>query len=199
MTTLMTYAGPVADEAPTTRTGGVPLVPADFAWPTCATCSGPMQFLAQVLTEEHAVSIFMCQNDPGLCDEWDPAAGGNRALVFPASELAPAQVPAKGETRLPEASGIDTLVIDGLPYETAREQWANTSGRPRREILGQLGGAPSWLQGDETPACPSCDQPMNLVTQLEQGLSRSEINFGGGTGYAFACLPCAEGAFLWQC
>jgi hypothetical protein len=39
---------------------------------------------------------------------------------------------------------------------------------------------------------------MNLVAQLEQGLSRSEINFGGGTGYAFACLPCAEAAFLWQ-
>ncbi|ONI72408.1 hypothetical protein BWI15_20450 [Kribbella sp. ALI-6-A] len=197
MTTLMTYAGPVADDAPTTRTGGVPLAPADFTWPTCAMCSGSMQFLAQVLTGEHAVAIFMCANDPGLCEEWDPAAGGNRALVFPASELAPAQVPAEGETRLPEASGID-LVTDDAPYETAREQWAKTNGRPRREILGQLGGTPSWLQGDETPTCASCTQPMNLVAQLEQGLSRTEMNFGGGSGYAFACLPCAEATFLWQ-
>jgi hypothetical protein len=29
-------------------------------------------------------------------------------------------------------------------------------GRTMRDVLGQLGGVPSWLQHDETPTCPSC-------------------------------------------
>ena len=47
-----------------------------------------MQFLAQVRVDDvepdaaGLLSIFMCQNDPGLCEEWDPVAGGNRAFVF---------------------------------------------------------------------------------------------------------------------
>jgi hypothetical protein len=194
----MTYAGPVADEAPTIRTGGVPLVPANFTWPTCATCSGPMQFLAQVLTDEHIVSVFMCQNDPGLCDEWDPLAGGNRAFAFPREGLTAAQVPAEGETQLPEASGIASTVIDGVPYEEAREQWATETNRPGREVLGQLGGDPSWLQGDETPVCRSCAQPMPFLAQLEEGPSRTAMNLGGGSAYVFTCLPCTEATFLWQ-
>ncbi|WP_432939174.1 hypothetical protein ACQPXM_28885 [Kribbella sp. CA-253562] len=157
-----------------------------------------MQFLAQVLTQEHVVPIFMCQNEPGLCDEWDPRAGGNTAFVFPRDGLAAAQVPAEGETKLPEASGITSTVIDGVPYEEARQQWATDTGRVRREVLGQLGGEPSWLQCDETPSCRSCAQPMPFVAQLEQGLSRTEINFGGGSGYVFACWPCTEATFLWQ-
>jgi hypothetical protein len=74
---LMTYAGPVAADAPGTRTGGVPHTPSGFEWPQCRECAGPMQFLAQVsLADAEAgsaglLSIFMCQNDPGLCDEWD--------------------------------------------------------------------------------------------------------------------------------
>ncbi|ADB33960.1 conserved hypothetical protein [Kribbella flavida DSM 17836] len=202
MTTLMMYAGRVDDGAPGTRTGGVPLVPEGFEWPTCSSCGGSMQFLAQLFVdgaepEAHVVSVFMCQNDPGLCEEWDPAFGGNRALVFPAAGLVPAQVPATGETLLPEASGVNPTVVD-LPYEKAREQWADTQGISRREILGQLAGEPSWLQGDETPTCSSCAQPMAFVAQLEQGTSRAEINLGGGSGYTFACFPCGQAAFLWQ-
>lgn len=195
----MTYAGQVDDGGLVTRTGGLPLVPEGFEWPTCATCSGPMQFLAQLLVDESSVvAIFMCQNDPGLCEEWSPAYGGNRAMIFPRAGLAPAQVPTDGETLLPEASGVEPTAV-GLPYEEAREQWAESHGRSGREVLGQLGGEPSWIQGDETPGCPSCSQPMIFVAQLEQGLSHTEINFGGGgSGYAFACRPCAQAAFLWQ-
>jgi hypothetical protein len=47
-----------------------------------------MQFLAQVMLgdlgqegRQGVLSVFICQNDPGLCEEWDPAAGGNQALV----------------------------------------------------------------------------------------------------------------------
>ena len=46
-----------------------------------------MQFVAQVMLGDlgpddwrGVLSVFMCQNDPGMCDEGDPAAGGNQAL-----------------------------------------------------------------------------------------------------------------------
>jgi hypothetical protein len=213
-TTLMTYAGPVDDHALVTRTGGVPLVPAGFTWPQCAACSGSMQFLAQLLVNapgahgaaaaavaECVLSVFMCQNDPGLCDEWDPVAGGNRALLFPRAGLTPAPVPAEGETLLSETCGIDCTAIDAVPYHAARGNWSQAYGRPLRDVLGQLGGVPSWLQHDETPACPSCAQPMSFMAQLEEGRDhRTAMNFGGGgCGYAFACASCREGSFLWQC
>lgn len=127
-TTLMTYAGPVDDHALVTRTGGVPLVPAGFTWPRCAACSRSMQFLAQLLVNapgtqeaeaaavaECVLSVFMCQNDPGLCDEWDPVAGGNRGLLFPRAGLTPAPVSTKGETLLSETCDIDCTAIDAAP------------------------------------------------------------------------------------
>ncbi|MGX4694538.1 DUF1963 domain-containing protein [Streptomyces sp. JNUCC 63] len=214
ITTLMTYAGPVDDHALVTRTGGVPLVPAGFTWPQCAACSGPMQFLAQLLANapgtqgaeaaavaECVLSVFMCRNDPGLCDEWDPVAGGNRALLFPCAGLTPAPVPAEGETVLSETCGIDCTAIDAVPYHEARSNWSQAYGRPLRDVLGQLGGVPSWLQHDETQACPSCAQPMSFMAQFEEGRDhRTAMNFGGGgCGYAFACVTCKEGSFLWQC
>ena len=214
MTTLMTYAGPVDGHALVTRTGGIPLTPTGFRWPRCAECSGPMQFLAQLLLDDvnlHGadavsesrgiLSIFMCQNEPGLCDEWDPAAGGNQALLFSRAELAAAPVPAQGTTLLSEACGIDYAPMDAAGYGEARSLWSEAGGRPLRDVLGQLRGAPSWLQGDETPSCPSCAQPMGFVAQLEEGHDhRTAMNFGGGgCGYAFSCEPCGQGAFLWQC
>lgn len=210
MTTLMTYAGPVDARSPVTRTGGVPLTPVGFSWPRCAECAGPMQFLAQLLLADlksygaeedgDVLSIFMCQNDPGMCDEWDPVSGGNRALLFPYGELTPAAVPAEGKTLLPEVSGIAYATIDVDDYGEARDHWSKMSGRPLEEVLGQLGGTPSWLQYDETPPCPSCQQPMSFIAQLEEGHDhRTSANFGGGgCGYSFACEPCRQGVFLWQ-
>jgi hypothetical protein len=121
MTTLITCAGPVDPDAPVTRTGGVPLVAVGFEWPRCAVCGGPMQFLAQVRLGDLArhgdsaagqgvLSIYMCQNDPGLCDEWDPVSGGNRALLFPDDGLSAAPVPAEGVTALSEVCGVDYVL-----------------------------------------------------------------------------------------
>jgi len=98
----------------------------------------------------------MCQNDPGPCDEWDPVAGGNRALLFPRAGLTAAPVPAEGQTLLQETCGVDCTVTDAAPYYKAHSHWSQTHGRTMRDVLGQLGGVPSWLQHDETPTCPSC-------------------------------------------
>ncbi|MFB7667409.1 DUF1963 domain-containing protein [Kitasatospora sp. NPDC056138] len=239
-TTLMTYAGTTAPDALATRTGGVPLAPAGTAWPQCSTCDGPMQFLAQILLDDlgrHAgqgavegrgvLALFMCQNDPGMCDEWDPQAGGNRALVFPATALQQIPVPTldedqdqdedeedeEDEDEDDEEDDQESLLlgaVSAVAYETpstpadygqAYEEWARQPGRNPLDILGQLGGQPEWLQNDETPVCPACAREMRLVVQLEEGRDHmTAMNFGGrGEAYAFACEPCAEAVFLWQC
>ncbi|GLZ80224.1 hypothetical protein Afil01_50310 [Actinorhabdospora filicis] len=200
MVTLLTYAGPAAPDAHTPRTGGVPLAPAGFQWPVCRTCGGAMMFLAHLPSAEGAVAVFMCQNDPGLCQEWDPAQGGNAAYVF-TGPLGETGVPEKGQTRLPEAAGLTTTEVDAADYATARQGWAAATGRSPREVLGKLGGAPEWIQGDETPTCQGCGAPMDFGVQLEEGRDpRTGMNFGGGgRGYVFACGPCDRAAFVWQC
>lgn len=146
------------------------------------------------------LSVFMCQNEPGMCDEWDPVAGGNQALLFPfAAGLGPAVVPAGPVTALGEVSAV-RYVTASADYGQARAAWAELEGRPECDVLGQLGGQPWWVQGDETPACPECAKPMSFVVQLEEGRDyRTGANFGGGgCGYGFACRPCGTAAFLWQ-
>ncbi|MFB7909914.1 DUF1963 domain-containing protein [Kitasatospora sp. NPDC056076] len=219
MATLMIDNGPTAPDALVTRTGGLPLAPPGTAWPVCATCGGPMQFLAQVLlndiddgtgittapdTDRGVLALFACQNDPGMCEDWDPAAGGNRALLLPSANLQP----------LPLHEGADDAVLmlgavravatehdDNPDYNEAREAWAARTGHPDSSVLGQLGGTPAWIQGDETPACPQCARPMPLTVQLEEGPDHSTaMNFGtGGCAYAFTCEPCTQTLLLWQC
>ena len=208
MTTLMVHAGAVAEDAAVTRTGGIPLAPEGFSWPSCRTCEGPMRFLAQVMLGDLGMSapqdvllIFMCGNDPGMCEEWDAAAGGNHALVFAAGgRLAPAAVPADPDTVLAEVSAVRYVTMNA-DYDDARTAWAEREGRPAGDVLGQLGGQPAWIQNDETPACSQCGKPMGFVAQLEEGHDyRTAANFGGaGCGYGFACQPCGTAAFLWQC
>jgi hypothetical protein len=84
----MIDGGVVADDSRVSRSGGVPLAAPDFAWPACVTCGGPLQFLVQLFPDDvpgrdHLLLIFVCQNDPGMCDEWEPFSGGNRAYLVP--------------------------------------------------------------------------------------------------------------------
>ncbi|GAB3279330.1 DUF1963 domain-containing protein [Kineosporia babensis] len=198
MPKLMVYAGSAAPDAPGTRTGGVPLAPAGFTWPMCAACGGNMQFLAQIALGEGLLSVFMCQNDPGLCDEWDAVAGGNRAFVF-TGELAAVGVPAVGEVQLGEVSAIKIVDVAAPDYDEARRRFGSEEGVGQRVVLGQLGGEPSWLQGEETPDCGDCGKAMTLAAQLEEGHQyETGANFGGGCAYAFHCSGCLTAAFLWQ-
>jgi hypothetical protein len=132
-----------------------------------------------------AVAVFFCQNDPGMCDDWDAASDGNHAYVF-SGGLTPADVPAEGETLLGAVTAL-------RPH---------SAGTPTGEaVLGQLGGEPEWIQDDETPDCPACSAHMTFTASLEEGYDFiTSANFGdGGRGYVFTCRPCAEAAFLWQC
>ncbi|MEU8513847.1 hypothetical protein AB0C76_19990 [Kitasatospora sp. NPDC048722] len=181
---LLIHDGETTDDASVPRTGGVPLVPGGFVWPTCRACGGAMQFLAHLPLDTGVFSVFFCQNDPGMCDDWDAASGANRAYVF-SGELTAATVPADGETLLGAVTALrlhrDDEPVDGL-------------------VLGRLGGEPDWIQDDETPDCPSCATRMTFTAELEEGYDfATSANFGGGgRGYLFDCRPCGEAAFLWQ-
>lgn len=181
---LLVYDGVCASDAPTTRTGGVPLAPEGFEWPTCQSCGGAMQFLAHLPFDGNVISVFFCQNDPGMCDDWDATGGGNRAYVF-AGQLQPATVPAEGVTQLGATTRLRLQ-----PEETATQA----------PSLGRVGGEPDWLQHDETPLCSGCSTPMTFAAELEEGYDfATAANFGGcGRGYVFRCDHCTTAAFLWQ-
>ncbi|CAN3984688.1 hypothetical protein [Kitasatospora purpeofusca] len=106
MTTLITEGGPVAADATVTRIGGVPLAPPGTAWPSCADCGGPLQFLAQIVLDRSGAAVtggpgrqdrllvlFACQNRPGVCRDWEARSGANLALVLPAQGLVPIPLP----------------------------------------------------------------------------------------------------------
>jgi hypothetical protein len=161
-----------------------------------------MQFLGQVQDGASShIALFMCQNDPGLCDEWDPDLGGNHALQVGDVPLVVIDAPAEGNVSRPESYGMRPVICNEGDYAAARDAW-RTSGGDVRAILGILGGVPEWIQADETPTCSDCAAQMDFVAQLEEGPDHSSaMNFGGGgSAYVFRCSCERKPAkFLWQC
>lgn len=182
---MLVYDGRSAPDADIPRTGGLPLVPEGFIWPSCSACGGNLQFLAHLPSGGDVLSVFCCQNDPGLCDEWSATSGANRVYVFGGS-LRPATVPEDGVVLLPVATAL------------RREVAPAATDAP---VLGCIDGEPAWIQNDETPDCPSCASRMTFAASLEEGYDfATAANFGGGgRGYIFRCRPCRQAAFLWQC
>lgn len=205
MIRLLVHDGEVAVDGPGHRLGGIPLVAADFGWPSCATCGHRLQFLAQLRLEDIGagdsglLSLFVCRSEPGLCDEFMANEGGNAAFVFDADALRPATVPPGDYTLTAAHAAMRTVAVAGTDdYEQARGGYPRTSeaGVP---VLGQLGGAPEWIQFEEVPDCPACETPMTFVVQLEEGVGWPvAMNFGGGCGYGFRCRTCPRAAFLYQ-
>src|SRR4051812_13527114 len=77
------------------------------------------------------------------------------------------------------------------------------------DAVGQrtkLGGKPDWIQGDDTPDCPECGEPMYLVAQIDSIEADRDGNplmdpppkhadfvFGdAGMLYLFYCFDCLE-------
>lgn len=163
-----------------------------------------MQFLARLhlpeivpeFGREQNLLLFLCSNDPGMCDEWDANAGGNKALLIKVDSNAPMEVP-PGPTLLSCEHRFELEAWPSTKEDNVHAFLSETSGRP--SVIGKAGGHPSWLQQDETPVC-ECGTPMQFIAQIDSSADR-EINFGdGGIGYAFACRVCSgEAKFLWQC
>lgn len=206
MTHLIIHApdqgGDVTSE---TAFGGQPCAPqGQLQWPTCSSCEGNMQFLGQLRPDrsENLLLLFMCQNEPGACDEWDADSGGNKVVSVAAAALRRVHPPEPGEVLRTTQYGSRMVEDAESDYDLARTAWAKEHDVSPREVLGQLGGTPSWLQADETPSCDFCKKPMEFVAQLEEGPDwKTEMNFGGGgCAYVFRCACHAESAkLLSQC
>ncbi|GLQ98779.1 hypothetical protein [Dyella mobilis] len=196
-----------ADATSQTAFGGLPSAgEGGLHWPICKTCHGHMQFLGQLRSGEalgdRLLLLFECQNRPGLCDDWDADGGGNAVMVVATESPQLVQAPPVGETTRPIRHGASVVRVEAGNYDQARQQWASQAGKAARDVLGQLGGEPSWIQGDETPSCNTCGERMAFVAQLEEGPeARSAMNFGGGgCAYLFQCGGCETSAkMLWQC
>ena len=202
MTTLLTCTGPVPADSTGSRFGGVPLVPAGFRWPECATCAAPMQFVAQLRLEGARVAaVFLCDSYHGDCATWDPWEGANSVSVHASEGLVPAPVPGGDGTLLDGVAGLELADRPEDDCFEAAEAWSAATGRPELDVLGQWGGEPWWMQGDETPACRGCAGSMSFVAMLWEGHDPSGAvpNFGTGAGYVFVCDRCARGVFLFQC
>lgn len=62
-------------------------------------------------------------------------------------------------------------------------KWAPTEIGTRH----QLGGEPRWIQGDETPVCGQCYEPMTFYAQLDS--INDEFNLADcGLIYVFVCF-----------
>ena len=76
------------------------------------------------------------------------------------------------------------------------------------ENLGKrtkLGGKPIWIQGEQVPDCPSCQQPMAFIAEID---SFDHDGYGGkgpymfgdvGMIYVFYCEECGEAEAVVQC
>ena len=69
----------------------------------------------------------------------------------------------------------------------------------------KLGGKPDWIQNDETPECPDCDDTMWFVGQIDSldaayGAPRKKDFMFGDAGmlYIFFCFDCEQHAIVHQ-
>ena len=209
MTDLLIHVPIPPDPDTGTVFGGRPVMPrgTPFNWPVCKACKGQMQFLGRLAVpadefgEARFALLFMCNNDPGLCDEWDPDEGANFVFIVPSKDAdttpnSPAATAIRKTTY-----GATLLSLPIADYDAALKAWANDNKKPAREVLGQLFGEPTWVQSEHRPACDKCGKTMRFIAQVEEGPDMNDqMNFGGGCAYVFEC-NCGSniGKFLWQC
>lgn len=189
------------------RFGGRPAAPSGILeWPTCASCQGNMQFLGQLPAgaqdgAEPLLLLFMCQNDPGSCNEWDADGGGNVVIAVDRESIGLIDPPNDGETLRPVCYGASIVNVESENYYDAQQVWVGSTGESARQILGHIDGQPDWLQGEEVPSCDQCGEPMSFVAQLEEGPDcKTAMNFGGGCAYVYRCrYDRRQAKMLWQC
>ncbi|RZJ69452.1 MAG: hypothetical protein EOO45_13585 [Flavobacterium sp.] len=171
-----------------TSFGGLPVkeTGTDTVWPKCS-CGAELQYQGKIKTDIGYELIFMYN-----CDDW-----GSSPVIIVDSENLEFYHPEDSDMALRGTEyGATIFEADGDDYENAREDWDGN----RRQVLGQLDGEPSWLQGDETPKCTCCNKKMRFVAQLEEGPDhKTAMNFGGGSGYLFDCKEGRTAKFLTQC
>ena len=172
--------------------GGTPDI-TDSDIPKCRECNSTMKHVFTLDLENHpdedlreagkAIQVFQCQNDPGMCDDWDAESGANAAYVREKS------IAISGRSDEGLLLKEDMSIEDEGQFIKLLESDA--------KCIGKMGGDPMWIQGDETPAC-DCGNPMRFVAQVDERAC-DDFNFGGaGCSYSYMCPECKTAKFLWQ-
>ena len=157
--------------------------------PKCKECSSEMTCILHidlsqlnVFSSKGHLLVYQCEADPGMCDDWDPIAGGNKVIYVEKCNTKP--------------TGDSYLSIDSRVLSSKDELIAFSESNSN--CYGKIGEPPLWIQGDETPTC-TCGKTMELVCEIDESANEN-FNFGGGgASYTFLCQACNVGAFLWQC
>jgi len=182
-----------------TKIGGIPLAPFNTDWVRCRRCQGWMQFIGQIALEETAIPeirerkqlllLFMCTNDPGMCDEWEADSGGNAAILVSTTNLTSLKAPCDKEEFLLEEGLLSLEKCDD-----SADAYCELFDQAQAEVYGKIGGEPFWIQREETPTC-RCGATMTFVAQLEHS---GEVQFTDGSGYVFVCSVCQDQAKLFS-
>lgn len=191
----MTYFIYLSDDqsGEASRLAGDLKLPDNFNIPICESCDGHMT--AVVLLADPNISrtpllVFQCQNEPGLCEEWEADSGGNKVVAIENVELEP-QPGAKALVFQP-----CDISDEKLQSSDETDSYFDLATQSNYEYLvGKALGEPIWYQAEETPDC--CQQKMTFVAQIDEC---EDLNFGGsGVGYIFECTKCQGCKFLTQC
>ena len=207
------------------KLGGHPILHHEEAWPACNNCGQEMDFLAQVplqdpiqFSERYSMAyVFMCPGDFDergwlTCETYNPLSGSNKVMVQKSTVQA---IPIAHASDYPDYS----VTLDHAPEPKVDTNDFSLSDELRQAVYGstKLGGVPAWLQVDEAPVCPSCQEPALFIAQFDAELdgplpadpskwdadAYKFFQFGStGIGYLFICQnECdpGKGFFLWQC
>jgi hypothetical protein len=90
---------------------------------------------------------------------------------------------------------LPTLPSDQLTLGSARRTPYETNTAYWQKGLSQLGGYPEWVQHPDYPHCPTCQQHMRFIGQVQLADLRENAE---GMIYAFLCLPCGKAATAYQ-
>ena len=63
-------------------------------------------------------------------------------------------------------------------------KWNEEAGKRHK-----LGGEPDWMQGDESPICPSCREPKTFYAQIDSIGDQFDLA-DCGMIYVFVCFGC---------
>lgn len=156
----------------------------------CTVCGGATNRMARIDLGDPALPetpwgriqlpVFWCL----ACGEWEPDFYDiSKPVPQPLAKLAKKSTTAgiePGEDDLPEKKM--TLVPVAAGKKAGRKSKA--------------GGAPAWIQNDDTPECPRCEKSMAFVLQLASDSRTSYADMG--MIYCFACPECRIAASLVQ-
>jgi hypothetical protein len=213
--------------------GGLPWGIPQKEWPHCVECGATMSHVATLKHDSErlnlgkdgrVVLIFMCEENPGMCETWDTNSGANTVIFLDESQLYPKITlpPTPNTVVLPEARVLaweqkeDSVKEEDYPlyfnnsdYFALGKQENEDDEEEEDDSMSpdsgfKLGSVPCWVQGAEEGP----EEPFRFVAQLSPIVKASDTDqlevatYGDyGLAYLFV-LPDTEkpeGAFFWQC